>query len=154
KAPLAEKPSRGAILDRKGRVLAVSYFVHRLYCDPQAWEAPHRAEELESVASELPAVLAAEGVHVDAARLEAKIRRPRLEDGRPIREVLLASNVTPAAQRRLAETFRDAGWHGLYFRDLVAREYPFGEAVAQIVGVVAESEDDADGSVQGRTGLE
>jgi cell division protein FtsI (penicillin-binding protein 3) len=36
----------------------------------------------------------------------------------------------------------------------VAREYPFGEAVAQIVGVVAESDKDVDGAVSGRTGLE
>jgi cell division protein FtsI (penicillin-binding protein 3) len=154
KAPLSEKPMRGTIMDRKGRVLAASYFVHRLYCDPSTWELPARAGEIETVASELPEILKAEGVRIDADKLAARLRRSRLDDGRPIREVLLASHVTPAARARLAETFRESGWHGLYFRDLVAREYPFGEAVAQVVGVVAESEDDGDGSVSGRTGLE
>jgi cell division protein FtsI (penicillin-binding protein 3) len=152
KAPLSEKPARGAILDRKGRVLAASYFVHRLYCDPSVWD--HDAGQLDAIVAELPDILKAEGVRIDSGKLGPKLLRSRLDDGRRIREVLLASNVTPAARRRLAETFRDAKWSGLYFRDLVAREYPFGEAVAQVVGVVAESDEDSDGTVSGRTGLE
>jgi cell division protein FtsI (penicillin-binding protein 3) len=162
KTPLEEKPPRGPILDRSGRVLASSYYDHRLYCNPSSFTAEAKteakrkelADQLEEVVADLPGLLAEEGVRVDAAALVKKLRRARTDEGRSIREVLLATKVTPAARRRLCDYFEEAGWGGLYFRDVVAREYPFGEAVAQVVGVVAESADDGDGAVSGRTGLE
>jgi cell division protein FtsI (penicillin-binding protein 3) len=154
KVPLAERPPRGPILDGAGRVLASSYCDHRLYYDPAAWVAPARRAQLEDLVAELPDLLRCEGVRVDAEELATKLRRFKTREGRPIREVLLATGVSPASRRRLAEVFHEAGWRGLSFRDLVAREYPCGEATAQIVGVVAESDQDQDGAVAGRTGLE
>lgn len=154
KVPLAERPPRGPILDRTGRVLASSYCDHRLYYDPTAWDKPSTRAQLEDLVAELPDLLRCEGVRADADELEARLRRFKTREGRVVRETLLATGVSPASRRRLAEVFADAGWTGLSFRDLVAREYPCGEATAQIVGVVAESDQDQDGSVAGRTGLE
>ena len=57
KVPLAEKPPRGPILDRTGRVLASSYYDHRLYCDPSSWETDSKHGQLEEIASELPDLL-------------------------------------------------------------------------------------------------
>jgi cell division protein FtsI (penicillin-binding protein 3) len=156
RVPLAERPPRGAIVDRAGRPLATSYYEHRLYYDPSAWGPGIESHgcEFEDFAAELPGLLATEGIRVDAAELRKKLSRTKTAEGHAVREVLLARNVSPGARRRLAETFRDACWRGLYFRDQVARKYPCGETTAQIVGVVGESAEDSDGAVSGRTGLE
>jgi cell division protein FtsI (penicillin-binding protein 3) len=154
RVPLVERAPRGEILDRTGRTLAKSHFEHRLYFDPVAWERGVAGCAFEDFVEELPRLLRAEGVQVDARQVGRKLRQRRTADGRAVREVLLARDVSPGARRRLAETFKDACWSGLYFRDLVARKYPWGEATSQVVGVVGEAEDDADGAVAGRCGLE
>lgn len=154
KVPLTERAPRGAIVDSGGRVLASSYYAHRLYYDPTAWGSESHGCRWEDFVGELPNLLKAEGVRVDKAELTKKLEREKTRSGNPIREVLLARDVSPAARRRLAETFKDACWRGLFFRDQVARSYPFGESTAQVVGIVGESEEDADGAVHGRTGLE
>jgi cell division protein FtsI (penicillin-binding protein 3) len=152
--PLAERPSRGTFIDREGRVLASSYYEHRLYYDPSAWGSEVHGCTFEDFVEELPNLLKSEGVRIDKAELAKKLARTSTREGRPVREVLLARNVSPGARRRLSETFKDACWRGLFFRDQVARKYPCGEATAQVVGIVGESEEDADGAVSGRTGLE
>ncbi len=161
---LEERPVRGPIVDRAGRVLARSYYEHRLCFDPSTYiplpnAGPKRIAELDaakdSIVRELPALLRSVGQGVAAETVAEKIERTHTESGRVIQEVLLCRDVDPATQRLLSAAIEQRRWSGFNWRHVVARVYPYGETTAQVVGIVGESQDPKDdGRVAGRMGLE
>ena len=111
----------------------------------------------------LPSLLRAEGIKFNQADLQKRLQTTHdAATGKLLREVVLARDVSPTARRHLLEAFRareelDAQleWRGFMFDDVVFREYPWGAATAQVLGIVAESPNPRDGGrVAGRSGME
>lgn len=184
--PMEARPRRGTIFDRTGRPLAISAWKHRLLFNPSLYDTgpieaaiaargdttptaseQRRMDRMRKVRRDieyaLPRFLTAEKIRFDEKELLARVRGNRdPKTGKPIKEVVLARDVSPTSRRRLLEAFRlraeadkDLDWNGFMFDDVVFREYPWGAAVAQVLGMVAESPDPRDGGrVAGRSGME
>jgi cell division protein FtsI/penicillin-binding protein 2 len=190
---LAARPTRGAFFDAAGRPLAGSHYEHSLAVDLTRFLPPYRkpapadappvverpeprrlAERREAarvaLATELPRLLAAAGVKVDAEEIASKIAERGLTwDKGEARSSAIVRRMNPEARRKLeaaAEAWRAAGADAearrvralavdaLVFEDFVARTYPYGGLFTQILGIVGATDDPADRRVLGRTGLE
>ncbi|RMG16121.1 MAG: PASTA domain-containing protein [Deltaproteobacteria bacterium] len=105
-------PPRGRIVDRKGEALAVSVEVDSIRADPS------KIRDVPGTARRLAAVL-----HIDAARLERRLRRGRYF-------AWVKRRVSPEEARAV----RALGLPGIGFTREPRRFYPHRELAAQVLG--------------------
>ena len=127
--------TRGRILDRHGRPLAVSYHSRSIAADPQVIENP------DLFATRLAFALNDPGA---APAFAARIREQK---ARGKRFVYLRRRV----DRDLSEQVARSRVRGLILQEEPRREYPQGSGAAAVLGAVGH---DPRGRIQGLTGLE
>ncbi len=116
---------RGAILDRRQRVLAGSRECPTVYADPLlVGDHTEAAARLAPILGQPP---------VDVQKLLDKPTSPRF--------VVLKRNLTPME----AEAIRALDMEGIGLQDEPARTYPMGELAAQVVGFVSSDGQGLDG---------
>ena len=156
---LAEQGRRGAIHDREGRLLAVSWFEHQLVVDPTALKRArrHRPGIDREFVTLLPVALEQIGITPDVERIrEAAYKTERWVEARgeweDVRWRLIASGIEPLARRELGAMLE--GLPAWSFQERIRRTYPFGAITGQLVGLIGMSGREHDGEVAGRVGLE
>ncbi|MAB89936.1 MAG: hypothetical protein CMJ90_10815 [Planctomycetes bacterium] len=163
-----EQPYRGRILDRKGRVLAQSWYAHDVVIDGKeivaAGTVEERREAAERASALVRTVLADAGVPCDPRDVHRRVLRA-VTMGEPYE--VLARGLDPDHRRRFIDRLRQSlrpsaqaegkprlRAAGLRTVPRLRRTYPWGGITSQIVGVVGESEHDAEERIAGRTGFE
>lgn len=126
-----ERPApRGAILDRKGRVLAADIPAWRLVLDCPYRYRRHREEacsRAEAAAEIRPLA--------DAARLEVDRVVDALRDPGAVRKVL-AGGLSPGTARRLQAILARIPGSGLRLEPEFRRVHPQGHSLAHLIGLV------------------
>jgi len=159
---LLERPSRGRILDRRGRLLAASWYEHVLVVDPTEFSSRSSGATRVDVGEVLPELLEAAGARLLPRYAEDHelLRRALTEATRPdgeggtvrVRHRVLTRGMPPPVYRHLLEMLRTAGLRGFSFDRRLRRSYPGGAPCSQVVGLVGATA--SDGDILGRTGIE
>ena len=165
---LVERPYRGRILDREGRVLASSWYAHDLVLDGKELISARGRDDRHEAAQRASLLIRQSmldaGVPCDEERVHGRVYRAVLDGDA---HCVVARGLDPDAYRRLEGRLRrglrrgaqPAGQvrlrgAGVRFVPRLRRSNPWGEVTSQVVGLVGEAEHDANERIAGRTGLE
>ncbi|MEM9296135.1 MAG: penicillin-binding protein 2, partial [Planctomycetota bacterium] len=107
---------RGAILDRRGRPLAISRVAYRMFVDPLFID--DHSTYLERLAF---------GLGYDPADVGRRLM------GKSHKRYVV---IDPRVPDDKVQAIRDAGIPGVYLEPYVVREYPYGELAGQLIGFV------------------
>ncbi len=134
------QPRRGSILDREGRILAVSLASDSVYADPKIVRNPDEVSQQLSEILSIP-------VETFAKPLAQKNRR----------FCWLARNITPSQ----SEALHRLKLHGVFFRKESQRFYPAGPDTAGLIGITTIDGEGIEGierthdrSLKGTPGME
>ena len=107
---------RGQLLDKQGRIMAITTIGHRLFVDPQV------VEDITTIATDLGRVIGSEPVDID------RIIHQRIDSRYVVIEPLLEAGKVQAV--------RDANLAGVGLEPVQVRHYPNGELAAGVIGMV------------------
>jgi cell division protein FtsI (penicillin-binding protein 3) len=116
---------RGALVDRRGRVLASTRIAWRLFCDP------HLIDDRSTFSEQVGF-----GLDYEPADVERTLSRRSTS-----RYIVLDERLT---DERLA-AFRELSLPGLYVEPVSGRDYPQGELAGQLLGFVGSDGEGLDG---------
>lgn len=122
------KTLRGSILDREGRVLALSINVKSLYADPS------EIDDVAATAKTLAAALKMKPQEIQKTLQDAKNANKRF--------VWLARKMDADAEQKLNDKLKDTElkkadeprFKGLHWKEEQKRSYPYGTLAAQVIG--------------------
>lgn len=163
-----EQPYRGRILDRRERVLADSWYAHDVVIDGKEIVAAQTPEERRDAALRtsvlVRAALSDAGIRHQPQDVHDRIVRA-VDQKEPYRVLVrgldpdrrrrfvdrVQKGLRPSAQAKDKPRLRSAGLRTV---PRLRRSYPWGDVTSQLVGLVGESEHDAEARIAGRTGFE
>ncbi|HEY9763241.1 MAG TPA: penicillin-binding protein 2 [Trichocoleus sp.] len=123
-----KRPARGALLDRKGKVLAGSRLSHSI----SIWPIALPKSEWPTVIGRLSAIL-----NVPEQEIRAKLEQAGYES---IESITIARGISPAQATALAEYGADL--KGVRLEAEAVRNYPNGDLAAHVLGYTGELTDE------------
>ena len=161
---LFERPPRGSIEDRNGRLLAVGFDRYRLLMDLLPGHRPFDGSEPLDIAGRVDVlcdVLDDLGIAHDRRRLHertaSRFRLIETTDGRmvkrPRRGVVLVKGLLPHARAHIRRVMKDRQIVNFAFEAEATRRYPQGDLTAELIGYVGHGAKPGSG-VRGRAGVE